>query len=208
MPSEALYSDVAALAPKTSALAPQAAQVASALGQAGITGLASGGAQLGAGIGAGIAGLSWSGRKTRQQLKTDVAKMEAGKLGWSLAQKRQYLGEAMRASEAQTRPMEAELARERAAVGFGRSGAQTEQIGEVQRAAQAGVAEAIRGGEALSQQQALQKEAEIKARVVAQRDKVARDWGNVAGGVVGMAGTVAGVSLGAKVLPNLLGTIA
>ena len=200
--------DPLAVVKKTSALSPQATQLGASLLQGGVSGLAAGGAQLGAGIGAGIAGLSYAGRKNRELLKKDVAKMEAGKLGWSQARKRQYLGEAMKAAEAQSRPVEAELARERASVGFGRSGAQTESLGAVQQAVQSGVAGAVASGEALSQQQAIAKEADIKARVSAQRDKVAGDWGNVMGGVAGIAGTVAGVGLGAKLVPGLLGSIA
>ena len=198
----------ATAAAKTSAVSPQAAQLAASLGQAGIAGLAGGGALLGVGIGAGIAGLSWSARKYREMLQRDVAKMEAGKLGWSQAQKRQYLGESMRAAEAQAAPAVAELERERGAVGFGRSGSQTDQLGAVQQTVQTGVAEAVRGGEALSQQQALASAVDIKGRIAAQRDKVSQDWGNVMGGVAGIAGTAAGIGIGAEVLPNLMSTVA
>ena len=191
----------------TPAVSPQAAQLAASLGQAGMEGLASGGTLLGAGIGAGIAGLSWSGKKHRELLKKDVAKLEAGKLGWSKSKKRQYLGEAMLAAEAQAAPVEAELTRARNAVGFGRAGVQTDQFGVVQQTKQTGAAQAVVGAEALSQQQVLASAADIKARVAAQRKKVAKDWRPVMGGVAGIAGTVAGIGIGNKAIQNLTPTV-
>lgn len=194
--------------PPTSSFVPQALASGAQLAAGLSSGLAAGGQQLGAGIGAGIAGLSWAGRKHRELLKGDVAKMEAGKLGWTEAQKRQYLGASLRAAQAAAAPMLAAMEQQRAAQGFGRSGAATDQIGAAQGAIQSGVAQAVGGGEALSQQQALTKEADIKARVAAQRDKVSGDWGNVMGGVAGAAGALAGMGFGAKVIPKLMGSIA
>ena len=186
----------------TSALAPEAVYLGDAAAAATISGLAAGGASLGAGIGAGIAALGPAAAALRRQRKKDVAQMEAGKLGWSEAQKRQYLGEAMRASRAQLAPAEAEAARERAIAGVGRAGVLTEEAGVRQREAQTGVAGAVGVGEGLSQQQVLIREPQIKAELAAHVAKVARDWGNVMGGLAGTAGTIAGGS------PEAMGQLA
>jgi hypothetical protein len=106
----------------------------------------------------------------RKQMKKDIDALQRGKLGLSEAEKRTMLAGTQRALQAQTAGAEANLRRSAAAMGgFGRSGAQQAalvQRGAAQKEHLAGAAGQI---DALSQQVAQQRFADVMNRVAAKR---------------------------------------
>ena len=150
---------------------------------------------LGALVGGALAGapalagaMSAGGRAHRRQLNKDLAALQAGKLGFSDAEKRQMAGEAARALQSQTRAAEADVRRQAAAAGgFGRSGAYQKALGDIYTGAQSQLGTQMGETERLSTQQALQEKARILQAAKEQRDKVAADWGRVVAGASGTA---------------------
>lgn len=135
----------------------------------------------------------------RQQMKKDVKALREGKLGLSEAEKRTMLAGTQRALQAQTSAAEASLRRSAAAMGgFGRSGAQQAALGQMGAAQREELTRAASGIEALSQQKAEQRFADIMGRLAAKR-REARGMGEAAAlGAVGMAQEAAAAYPGLK----------
>lgn len=172
---------------------PVTAAIASGLISGGGTFLQKGGGQV---LGA-IAGekLDPTSAGYLAQQQQDVRKLRQGKLGWTAAQKRQSVGEARRQIDAASKGAEAELRREAAASGgFGRSGAQQGQQAAIYDSRALGIAEAQKGAEALSQQQAQAAAVQIRA-AAAERARAMAERGALAGQAAG-EGLVAGVKSG------------
>ena len=138
---------------------------------------------------------SIGGKASKAALQKDITKLQKGQLGMTAAQKRGAMGEAVRGINASTRGTEAQLRREAAATGgFGRSGAQAQQLQGLtqQRADAAGLGAA--GIEKASQEQAYREKASILARAAAQGQKVKADWAEL--GDAGAEGVEMGLAAG------------
>jgi hypothetical protein len=137
-----------------------------------------------------VAGMmSAGGRAHRRQLDKDLAKLKAGKLGFSQAEKRQMAGEAARGMQSQIRSAEADLRRQAAATGgFGRSGAYQKGLAEIYKGGQGQMGAKMGEIEKLSTQTGLQEKARILQAAKEQRDKVASDWGKVVAGATKISG--------------------
>lgn len=106
----------------------------------------------------------------RKQMKKDMDALQRGKLGLSEAEKRTMLAGTQRALQAQTAGAEANLRRSAAAMGgFGRSGAQQAALGQMGSAQKEQLAGAAGQIDALSQQVAQQRFADVMNRVAAKR---------------------------------------
>ena len=137
------------------------------------------GAFLGGPVGAALGGYAARGladyfspqaRALREQSKKDIADLKQGKLGLSEAEKRSMLAGTQRALQAQTAGIEANLRRQAAAAGgFGRSGAQTKALSQLGGAQQEKMAQAAGNVDALSQQKAQQRFADIMGRLQGKR---------------------------------------
>lgn len=118
-------------------------------------------------------------RAYQGQIKRDISALQRGKLGLSEAEKRTMLSGTQRALQAQTSALEANLRRSAAAQGgFGRSGAQQAALGQLaagQREAMAGAAGKV---DALSQEVAQRRFADVMNRLAQQRAE-ARQTGAV-----------------------------
>jgi hypothetical protein len=153
-----------------------------------------GGGIIGGGLAAipAIAGMmSAGGRAHRQQLDKDLAKLKAGKLGFSQAEKRQMAGEAARGMQSQSQTAAADLRRQAAATGgFGRSGAYQKGLAEIYKGGQGQLGAQMGEIEKLSTQKALQEKQRILQAAKEQRDKVASDWGRVVAGATAVGGAL------------------
>lgn len=138
-------------------------------------------------IGAALAGigatalskpaLGWAGGKVAElldpnaraynkQLAKDRGLLEQGKLGFSEAEKRSMLAGTQRGLQAQTAGIEANLRRQAAAAGgFGRSGAQMKALSQLAGGQQEQMAKAAGNIDALSQQTAQNRFADIMNRL-------------------------------------------
>ena len=108
---------------------------------------------------------SIGGKASKAALQKDITKLQKGQLGMTAAQKRGAMGEAVRGINASTRDTEAQLRREAAATGgFGRSGAQAQQLqGLTQQRADAaglGAAEGVEMGLAAGWQERYEEKLE------------------------------------------------
>lgn len=169
------------------------------LAKAALSGLAAGAAPLVGEAGKAIASVvDPAARAYREQMQKDITALREGKLGLSEAEKRTMLAGTQRALQAQTAGTEAMLRRSAAAQGgFGRSGAQQQALGTIGAQQREKLAEAAGGVDALSQEVAQRRFADVMQRIYEQR-KEARDTGErVAGGVA------AGVMGGAAAYPEL-----
>jgi len=93
-------------------------------------------------------------RESRAEYRDLLDAQKAGKLGWTPQQKRQMMGEALRASQASTKDIEAKLRREAAALGgTGRSGRPQEVIAKIAKQALEVIPQVAAKAELLSQQQ-------------------------------------------------------
>lgn len=130
-------------------------------------------------------------RAYQGQIKRDISALQRGKLGLSEAEKRTMLAGTQRALQAQTAGLEANLRRSAAAQGgFGRSGAQQAALGQLaagQRETMAGAAGKV---DALSQEVAQRRFADVMGRLQQQRAE-ARQTGAIVGGAI-PAGIVEG----------------
>lgn len=137
-------------------------------------------------------------RAYQKQIKRDISALQRGKLGLSEAEKRTMLSGTQRALQAQTSALEANLRRSAAAQGgFGRSGAQQAALGQLaagQREAMAGAAGKV---DALSQEVAQRRFADVMNRLAQQRAE-ARQTGQAIGGAI-----PAGVAQGAGAYGDL-----
>ncbi len=125
-------------------------------------------------VGYGAQGLadyfSPQARALRQQSKKDIADLQQGKLGLSEAEKRTMLAGTQRALQAQTAGVEANLRRQAAATGgFGRSGSQTRALSQMVAGQQEKMAQSVGQVDALSQQKAQQRFADIMNRLQGKR---------------------------------------
>lgn len=131
--------------------------------------------------------LSPAARAAKEQLKKDTEALKQGKLGYSESQKRSMLAGTQRALQAQTAGVEANLRRQAAAMGgFGRSGAQTNALAQLAKAQGETLAGKGSDIEALSQQQAQSRFANIMGRLEDRRKEAMR-----AGATLGGAGAAA-----------------
>ena len=138
---------------------------------------------------------SVGGKAAAGALKKDVAKMQKGQLGMTAAQKRSAMGEAVKGIQASTRGTEAQLRREAAATGgFGRSGAQAQQLQGLTQQRTAAAGQAAAGVEKASQEQAHRQRASILARAEAAGKKAGKDVQELVGGVA--EGAEAGLQVG------------
>jgi uncharacterized protein YdiU (UPF0061 family) len=121
-------------------------------------------------------------RAYQQQLRADTAAMRQGKLGLSDAEKRSMLGETQRGLQAQTAGVEANLRRQAAATGgFGRSGAQTRALTQMVAGQQEKMAQAAGQVDALSQQKAQARYADVMSRLAAQRAEARQTAAQIGG---------------------------
>lgn len=128
---------------------------------------------------AGVIGSqSKAARWHRKTLRADQAAYDAGQLGLSDAQKQQMAGAAQEQVQASLQPQANEIARQQAAMGFGRSGAATAATGQLANATAGATAGAMKNIEALSQEQVARKQADVVGRTAAQRQKIQTDWNN------------------------------
>lgn len=136
----------------------------------------------------------------RKQMKKDMDALKRGKLGLSEAEKRTMLAGTQRALQAQTSAAEANLRRSAAAMGgFGRSGAQQAALGQMGAAQKEQLAGAAGQIDALSQQVAQQRFADVMGRLAAKRAEAMQT-----GAAVGQAGQTFGAEAAAatKTLQN------
>lgn len=132
--------------------------------------------------------LAWSTRKNREQLKRSYDDMMNGRLGLTNTQKTAMAGQANQQIQAGLAPQRDQLARAGAAMGPGGAGAIADQEAAQANAAALGQAQAQQGIEALSNQQALSKEAQIKAQLAQQSQIAKEDWRRVGGILAGSYG--------------------
>jgi len=138
-------------------------------------------------------------RAYRKQLKGDIRAMQQGKLGLSDAEKRSMLAGSQRALQAQTSATEANLRRAAAAQGgFGRSGATQQAIGRIGAEQKEKLAGEMGRIDELSQAKAQQRFNDIMQRIEAKRAEARQTGANIAGGVLGAAGTTAAAYPGLK----------
>jgi len=131
-------------------------------------------------------------RAYQGQIKRDISALQRGKLGLSEAEKRTMLAGTQRALQAQTAGLEANLRRSAAAQGgFGRSGAQQQALGTLAAGQRETMAGATGKVDALSQEVAQRRFADVMNRLYQQRAE-ARQTGAAIGGAI-----PAGVSQGA-----------
>jgi len=145
---------------------------------------------LGGPVGSAIGGMvgqaaadyfSPQARALRQQSQKDIAALKEGKLGFSEAEKRGMLAGTQRALQAQTAGVEANLRRQAAAAGgFGRSGAQTRALGQIAAAQGEQLAQRAGQVDALSQQTAQQRFADIMGRLAGKRKEQMERLGGAA----------------------------
>jgi len=129
----------------------------------------------------------------RKQMKKDMDALQRGKLGLSEAEKRTMLAGTQRALQAQTAGAEANLRRSAAAMGgFGRSGAQQAALGQMGAAQREQLAGAAGQVDALSQQVAQQRFADVMNRVAAKRAEAMQT-----GAAIGQAGQTFGAEAAA-----------
>lgn len=131
-------------------------------------------------------------RAYQGQIKQDISALKRGKLGLSEAEKRTMLAGTQRALQAQTAGLEANLRRSAAAQGgFGRSGAQQQALGTLAAGQRETMAGATGKVDALSQEVAQRRFADVMGRLQQQRAE-ARQTGQAVGGAI-----PAGVTQGA-----------
>lgn len=164
------------------------------LAKAALSGLAAGAAPLAGEAGKAIASVvDPAARAYREQMQKDITALREGKLGLSEAEKRTMLAGTQRALQAQTVGTEAMLRRSAAAQGgFGRSGAQQQALGMIGAQQREKLAEAAGGVDALSQEVAQRRFADVMNRIYRQRDEARSTGERVAGGVA--AGVMGGVA--------------
>ena len=125
---------------------------------------------------------SIGGKASKAALQKDITKLQKGQLGMTAAQKRGAMGEAVRGINASTRGTEAQLRREAAATGgFGRSGAQAQQLLDITGQKAGATGQASADIEKASQEQAYREKASTLARAAAQGQKVKADWAELGG---------------------------
>jgi hypothetical protein len=132
---------------------------------------------------------SEAGKAQDAQMRKDIAALQKGKLGIGEAEKRAMLAGSMRAAQASTKSLEEDLRRQAAATGgFGRSGAQQQALGNIAATRQAGATQAQGQIDALSQQQAQARRAQILQSLATRRAEdyqMAAARGKAIGGLVG-----------------------
>ena len=120
-------------------------------------------------------------RAYQGQIKQDISALKRGKLGLSEAEKRTMLAGTQRALQAQTAGLEANLRRSAAAQGgFGRSGAQQQALGTLAAGQRETMAGATAKVDALSQETAQRRFADVMNRLYQQRDEARRTGAVVA----------------------------
>lgn len=132
--------------------------------------------QFGPSIGTAIGAMGPAGRDYRHELRSDSKAMQAGKLGYSDAQKNQMMAGANQQIQASQMAQQDAAQRMAAAGGFGNSAQSTQMMADSAKAAALGAANARAQIENASQQQALQRRMEIIARLKDQRDTAKADW--------------------------------
>ena len=138
---------------------------------------------------------SIGGKASKAALQKDITKLQKGQLGMTAAQKRGAMGEAVRGINASTRDTEAQLRREAAATGgFGRSGAQAQQLLDITGQKAGATGQASADIEKASQEQAYREKASTLARAAAQGQKVKADWAEL--GDAGAEGVEMGLAAG------------
>ena len=138
---------------------------------------------------------SIGGKASKAALQKDITKLQKGQLGMTAAQKRGAMGEAVRGINASTRGTEAQLRREAAATGgFGRSGAQAQQLLDITGQKAGATGQASADIEKASQEQAYREKASTLARAAAQGQKVKADWAEL--GDAGAEGVEMGLAAG------------
>lgn len=126
---------------------------------------------------AGVVGSqSKAARWHRKTLRADQAAYDSGQLGMSDTQKQQAAGAAQEQIQASLAPQANEIARQQAAMGFGRSGAATAATGQLANATAGATAGAMKNLDALSQEQVNAKQADVVNRTAVQRQKIQDDW--------------------------------
>jgi len=132
-------------------------------------------------------------RAYQGQIKRDIDALQRGKLGLSEAEKRTMLAGTQRALQAQTAELEANLRRSAAAQGgFGRSGAQQQALGTLAAGQRETMAGATGKVDALSQEVAQRRFADVMNRLYQQRVE-ARQTGAAIGGAI-PAGVIQGAA--------------
>ncbi len=132
--------------------------------------------QFGPAIGTAIGAMGPAARAHRKALREDTAAMEAGKLGYSEAQKNQMMAGTNAQIQAAQQGV-SDNARSMAAVaGYGNSGAANQMMAERARANALGAATAMSNIEGDSQQQALARKSDILGRLDKQKEIAKDDW--------------------------------
>ena len=150
--------------------------------QAALVGLEAAGGPLMQAAGQAIASaVDPAARAYQGQIKRDISALQRGKLGLSEAEKRTMLAGTQRALQAQTAGLEANLRRSAAAQGgFGRSGAQQQALGTLAAGQRETMAGATGKVDALSQEVAQRRFADVVNRLYQQRDEARRTGAVVA----------------------------
>jgi hypothetical protein len=181
------------------------------VGKAALAGLEAVGGPLLAEAGKAIASaVDPAARAYQGQIKRDIRALQRGKLGLSEAEKRTMLAGTQRALQAQTSALEANLRRSAAAQGgFGRSGAQQAALGQLaagQRETMAGAAGKV---DALSQEVAQRRFADVMNRLAQQRAEARQTGATLAAGAGGglLKGMAAYNELKEKEMEKLMGEV-
>lgn len=118
----------------------------------------------------GIAAMSWANRKNRQYLRGDENQLNSGQLGINDAQRNAMIGNTMAQQQALQASQNAQL-QQALASGNIRGGAVADIAGQMANATAGAVGAANQNIDALSTQQAQQREAAIRQRLQAKADQ-------------------------------------
>ena len=131
----------------------------------------------------GASALSQPARTYRQELRADTKAMQAGKLGYSEAQKNQMMNATNQQIQASQQGLRDEARRMAAAGGLGSSGASNALMKAAAQANASAAAQARSNVDMASQAQALARRGEILERNRQQRDTIKSNWLKVAEGL-------------------------